>query len=214
MIRKLRGRIDTLNLTDAVIDVGGVGYRVFIPLSTRQALAQAPRGEPVAVWVHTRVREDALELFGFASAEELRVFELLLQASGVGPRTALSALSTLSPERILQALAAGDTDSLQQVPGIGRRTAERLCVELADKARDLVGAAEDGAAGARRLPAESRHPGFRDAVEALVSLGYTRPEALRAVRAAGRRVPADAGLEALLKAALAAAAGSAAGSGD
>ena len=211
MIRKLRGRIDTLNLTDAIIDVGGVGYRLFIPLSTRQALAEAPRHEPVTLWVHTRVREDALELFGFASAEELQVFELLLQASGVGPRTALSALSTLSPPRLLEALANNDTDSLQRVPGIGRRTAERLCVELAEKARDLVGAsAADDRAGAagRRLEPETRHPGFRDAVEALVSLGYSRQEALRAVRAAGRRVPPEASLEALLKAALAAAAGS------
>ena len=211
LIRKLRGRIDTLNLTDAIIDVGGVGYRLFIPLSTRQALAEAPRHEPVTLWVHTRMREDALELFGFASPDELQVFELLLQASGVGPRTALSALSTLAPQRVLEALANHDTDSLQRVPGIGRRTAERLCVELGDKAKDLMGArADDQAAPAERRAAAldgGRHPGFRDAVEALVSLGYSRQEALRAVRAAGRRVPPDASLEALLKAALAAAAG-------
>lgn len=211
MIRKLRGRIDTLNLTDAIIDVGGVGYRLFIPLSTRQALSEAPRHEPVTLWVHTRMREDALELFGFASADELEVFELLLQASGVGPRLALSALSTLSPSRLLEALASNDTDSLQRVPGIGRRTAERLCVELAEKARDRVGATaaeQVGVAGKRADPDGARHAGFRDAVEALVSLGYSRQEALRAVRAAGRRVSPEAGLEALLKAALAAAAGS------
>lgn len=211
MIRKLRGRIDTLGLTEAIVDVGGVGYRVFIPLSTRQALADLAGQEPVTLWVHTRVREDAVELFGFASPAELEAFELMLQASGVGPRLALSALSTYPPRRLLEALAAADADSLQRVPGIGRRTAERLCVELAEKARALVGAAEGGEApaGMQRAGADgARHPGFRDAVEALVSLGYSRQEAVRAVRAAGRRVPPDGSLEALLKAALAAAAGS------
>lgn len=212
MIRKLRGHIDTLELTEAIVDVGGVGFRLAIPLSTRQALAEAPRHEPVSLWVHTRVREDAIELFGFATLEELRVFELLLQASGVGPRLALSALSTFEPQRLLGALAASDIDALQRVPGIGRRTAERLCVELAEKARDLVGAegADEVTAAAGRAARldGARHPGSRDAVEALISLGYSRAEALKAVRTALRRVPPDASLETLLKAALAAAAGS------
>lgn len=205
MIRKLRGRIDALNWADAIIDVNGVGYRLFIPFSTRQVLALHPREEPVALFVHTRLREEHIDLFGFSSEAELQVFELLIQASGVGPKLALSALSALPPERVLEALARADTDALQRIPGIGKRTAERLCVELADRARELVGGS--GGGEGQVLERESaRHPGFRDAVEALVSLGYSRQEALRAVRAAGRRVAVEADLEALIKAALAAAA--------
>lgn len=209
MIRKLRGVLDTLGWTDAVVDAGGVGYQVFIPLSTRQALGAARPGSPVALWVHTRVREDGITLFGFATEAELRAFELLLQASGVGPRTALSALSTLEPDRLLEALARGDVEVLQRAPGIGRRTAERLCVELRQKARDLLGPGSDEVPepAGTALGDGARHPGWRDAVEALVALGYSRQEAGRAVRAASRRVGAEEPLEALVKASLAVVAG-------
>lgn len=212
MIRKLRGTLDTLGWGDAVVDVAGVGYRVFIPLSTREALSGRRAGEQVVVWVHTRVREERVELFGFATQEELAAFELLIQASGVGARTALSALSTLPPRRLLEALAKGEMDALQRAPGIGRRTAERLCVELRQKAQDMLGldraAASAGEEGA--LPGAgdgARHPAARDAVEALMALGYSRQEATKAVRAASRRVAMGESLEALVKASLAQAAG-------
>lgn len=202
VIRRLRGRVEELGWGHAVIDVGGVGYLVFIPLSAH-AVLQAAR-EPVVLHVHTRVREDGVELFGFVRPEELEAFELLLQVAGVGPKTALAVLSTLAPDQLMEALAEGRTEWLRRVPGVGPRLAERLCVELRAKARERLGSLSAGppsgqAAGPE--PAEA-NPGYADAVAALVSLGYSRAEARQAVRRAGMRLGRQASLEELIRAAL------------
>ena len=208
MIRRLRGRVEELGWGHAVIDVGGVGYLVFIPLSARQAL-QAAGGGPVTLHVHTRVREDSLELFGFARPDELEAFELLLQVGGVGPKTAMAVLSAMEPAQLYGALAEGRTELLRRVPGVGPRLAERLCVELREKVRERLGSeanagrANPASDGRLRGPEPlERHPAFADAVAALMALGYSRAEARQAVRRAAGRVGPHEGVESLVRAAL------------
>ena len=209
VIRRLRGRVEELGWGHAVIDVGGVGYLVFIPLSARQALQQAGGGQ-VTLHVHTRVREDSLELFGFTRPEELEAFELLLQVGGVGPKTAMAVLSAMDPAQLFGALAEGRVDLLRRVPGVGPRLAERLCVELREKVRERLGAeAHPTADGTARGPeVAERHPAVADAVAALMALGYSRAEARQAVRRAAGRVGLHEGVESLVRAALMALGGS------
>ena len=208
MIRRLRGRVEELGWSHAVLDVGGVGFLLSIPLSTRQLLQQAD-GREVTLHVHTRWREERLELYGFGRPDELELFELLLQVGGIGPKTALAALSTLDPEQLLVALAEGQVERLRRVPGVGQRLAERLCLELREKARERLG--QRGAAGADGVPRPSpppeRHPAAADAVAALVALGYSRAEARHAVRRAAGRLSPQQGVEELVRAALTAMAG-------
>ena len=165
MIARLRGRLVEVLPDGAVIDVGGVGYRVFL---TPKALAALPRGEDVVVHTVTYVREDALSLYGFLSAEERHAFELLLGASGVGPKLALALLSVHSP------------DALTLVPGIGRKGAARLLLELRGKLGD----------GAPDLPTDpATRPAYAEVREALAALGYAPAE----VKAALEALPEDAG---------------------
>ena len=203
VIRRLRGRVEELGWGHAVIDVGGVGYLVFIPISARQAL-QAAGERPVVLHVHTRVREDSLELFGFTRPEELEAFELLLQVGGVGPKTAMALLSAMEPAQLFEALAEGRTEVLRRVPGVGPRLAERLCVELREKVRERLGARlPAGADGPTRAPEPTeRHPAWADAVAALMALGYSRAEARQAVRRVVGRVAPHEPVENLVRAAL------------
>jgi holliday junction DNA helicase RuvA len=177
VIARLRGRLVEVLPDGAVIDVGGVGYRVFL---TPKALAALPRGEDVVVHTVTYVREDALSLYGFLSAEERHAFELLLGASGVGPKLALALLSVHSPEALRRAVSAGDADALTLVPGIGRKGAARLLLELRGKLGD----------GAPDLPADpATRPAYAEVREALAALGYAPAE----VKAALEALPEDAG---------------------
>ncbi len=177
MIARLRGRLVEVLPDGAVIDVGGVGYRVFL---TPKALAALPRGEEVLVHTVTYVREDALSLYGFLSADERRAFELLLGASGVGPKLALALLSVHSPDALRRAVSAGDVDALTLVPGIGRKGAARLMLELKGKLGD----------GAPDLPADpAARPAYAEVREALAALGYAPAE----VKAALEALPEDAG---------------------
>jgi holliday junction DNA helicase RuvA len=152
---------------------GGVAYSVHIPLS---ALEQLPRvGEPVTLHTALVIRDDAWELYGFTAPAERTLFQLLRTASGVGPALALSLLSSLTPLRLVQAITARDVPTLQRVPRVGKKTAERLCVELGDKLKGWAPAGEAvGGAGAVA----------GDAVRALVALGYGESDAARAVAAA------------------------------
>jgi Holliday junction DNA helicase RuvA len=167
----------------------GVGYEVFVP--TRALEDLPPAGHPVELHTHLAVREDGQALYGFLTAEERRVFQRLLTASGIGPKLALAIMSALSAERVVRAIRERDLAVLVSVPGVGKKTAERLAVELADKTEDL--AAEVGAPGGSASDA---------ATKALVRLGYKAAEADEAVRRAlaadGRRDTAD-----LIRAALA-----------
>jgi Holliday junction DNA helicase RuvA len=166
-----------------LIDVGGVGYLVSITLRAFQALAGR---EEAALWVHTQVRDDAIVLFGFPDREELEAFSKLIAVAGVGPRTALAVLSTLTADELAEVVEAGDLARLQRTPGVGRKTAERILLEL----KDQLVVASPGTADRRG-----------DAVSALVNLGYSQRDALRSVDAAWSEA-ASADLGELLRLAL------------
>jgi Holliday junction DNA helicase RuvA len=197
MIAFLEGRLVEALPTQVVVEVHGVGYEVFIPLSSFDKLP-AP-GQPVRLLTHLAVREDAHVLYGFATAAERDLFRLLVNhVSGIGPKLALNILSGMSPAAFRGAVAAGDVKALSRISGVGRKTAERLVVEL----RDKVGAAGtwEAASEQRALsPADQR---LNDAVLALIALDFKPPEAHEAVRAAQAMLGPDATVEELVRAAL------------
>ncbi len=191
MIAFLRGILLERTPNRVVLDVHGVGYELLIPVSTFQRLPAT--GAEVALHAYTQAREDALQLFGFGTAREKAIFERLLSVSGVGPRLALAALSGLSVNELAAAIAASDLARLTAVPGIGKKTAERICVELRDKVAEWA-AAEAPAPPSAPLPAAAE-----EVLSALVNLGYARSLAEKAVRRASERQPAAAGFEELFK---------------
>lgn len=185
MISELTGRLTEKSATSCVITVAGVGFR--LSMSTN-ALAHLPaEGDEVTVYTHLYVREDELALFGFGSREERELFERLITVSGVGPRVALAALSSLAPAVLIEAIAREDDALISSVPGIGKKTAQRLIIELKDKvgAVDVGGRAASGSASA-------------EAADALVSMGFTPAEAAAALK--GYEGPDDA--QAMLRYAL------------
>jgi len=175
MIASLRGVLAEKSPGSCVIECAGVGYLVSVSAHTAQSLPWP--GEQVSLRTRQIVREDALQLFGFADAEELELFDLLIGVSGVGPRLALAVLSGLRPQALARAIREEQIGALVAIPGIGRKTAERLVVELRDKLEAPFGAPRDTGV----LPRSGR---FDDAVAALVRLGYTAPQAQEAVRRA------------------------------
>jgi Holliday junction DNA helicase RuvA len=175
VIASLRGVLAETGPAGCVIEVAGVGYHVLVSAYTARALPS--RGTSVYLLTHQHVREDALQLFGFCEPEERRLFTLLIGVSGVGPKVALAVLSGLEPRALVRAVREENLVALTAVPGIGRKTAERLVVELRDK-MDLPPAPLEGQGV---LPRAER---FEDAVAGLVHLGYTRSQALEAVREA------------------------------
>jgi Holliday junction DNA helicase RuvA len=174
VIAQLRGRLLRKEPQEAVVDVGGVGYRVTIPLSTFYRIGEP--GSEVTLLTHTHVREDALALFGFLTSVEQVLFERLIAVSGVGPKLAVGVLSGIEAPELVLALRASDLARLTRIPGVGKKTAERLVVELKDKMPP------PGAAAAPRPALET--PGRDDLVSALVHLGYSRPEAERGMERA------------------------------
>ncbi len=194
MIAHLRGRIFTKHPNRVVVDVNGVGYDVFVPLSTYYGLGDA--GADVALRIHTHVREDALTLYGFATTLEQDLFERLISVSGIGPKVALSVLSGIEPQELIRAVELKDVSRLTAIPGVGKKTSERIVLELTGRlplARDGARTAEETAAG----PSAVRD----DVLSALVNLGYHRPLAEQAVAAAVKTAP-DGGFERTLKQAL------------
>lgn len=184
MIGSLRGTLARKEIDEVEIDVGGIGYRVSIPLSTYEAL---PAVEAEATLLtHLHVREDELTLYGFATRRERELFETLVGVSGIGPRLALHVLSRLSPERFAAAIARQDLATLTGISGVGRKTAERMIVELKDRVVEL--AEVETSAEVVRLTTSGE-----DAVKALVALGIRRAAAERAVH---RALAEDAGLAA------------------
>lgn len=175
MIGHLRGSILRKSPQEVLLDVAGVGYRVLIPVSTFYRLADD--GGVASLRVHTHVREDALQLFGFATETEELLFTRLIGVSGVGPKVALSILSGIEAPELVDALRRGDVPRLVRIPGVGKKTAERLVLELKDKMP--AGLAPETAAAA--APAASL---LDDLVSALANLGYPRPEAQRGVERA------------------------------
>jgi len=195
MIGRLTGRLVDCEPGSAVLDVGGVGYELRIPLSTYYRLSARP--EPAILFVHTHVREDALALFGFATREERAAFERLISISGVGPRMALAVLSGIGVDDLSRAVGEGDRARLERIPGIGRKTAERILLELKDKK-------EAGRAEPSGAPKEAaRDGGLRDdAISALLNLGYPPDAARRAVEEAATDAGEGSELGGLLRAAL------------
>jgi holliday junction DNA helicase RuvA len=175
MIARLTGTLVTKAVDHVVLDVRDVGYRVSIPLSTYYDLPEI--NASVSILVHTYVREDTLQLFGFLTADERNLFDALLRVTKVGPKLALAMLSGMSADDLQQAIIAGDVPRLSAVPGVGRKTAERIVLELRDK---LAKGQPEWADGLR--PRGHTQEVVADAVTALQNLGYPRVVAERAMR--------------------------------
>ena len=160
-----------------VVDVQGVGYEVFIPLTAYYQLPEC--GATIALFIHTHLREESLKLFGFLNAEEKQMFELLIRISKVGPKIALAILSGMTAQDLTQAVFNNDISTLNTIPGVGRKTAERLALELKDKLSEMNLQPQTTAAAAGNAPGN----GLRDdAVSALVNLGYKKAQAEQALR--------------------------------
>ena len=179
MIAHISGRLLRKSPQEAVVDVQGVGYRVFIPVSTFYRLGE--EGAAVSLLIHTHVREDALSLFGFESPGEQSLFERLIDVAGIGPKLALNILSGIEAPDLVEALRSADVPRLTRVPGVGKKTAERLVLELKDRLPVLVGAPAPQAAAA--------DPMKEDLLSALANLGYSRGEGEKAVTPALREDP-------------------------
>ena len=200
MIGRLSGNIVASRPDEVVVDVGGVGYRVQIPLSTFYKLVNAIG--VVSLHVHTQVREDAIQLFGFSTDEERTAFQRLIAVSGIGPKIALAVLSGIGVDDMERAVREGDRGVLERIPGIGRKTAERVLLELRDRPTTRRGRGA-GAPSASTATASSDAAGpDADAVSALVHLGYSDNAAYDAIVAARRTLGRDAPIEGLLRTAL------------
>ncbi len=195
MIALLKGTIAYRSIDHVIIDVGGVGYRLQIPLSTFYAL---PETGPAQFQVYTHVRDDAIHLFGFLSIEEKQLFVLLISISGIGPKLALNILSHIPAGALRQALADGDAKRLATLPGIGKKTAERLVLELREKAGKL-GAAE-GFQPAPEAGAFAAVVVLEDILSALVNLGYKEAQARKVLESL--EIAPGSGFEEILKGAL------------
>ena len=191
MIAHLKGQLAYKSPEYTIVDVNGVGYQVFTPLSTYYALPNL--GQTVSLRVHTRVREDELKLFGFLTEEEQTIFQKLITINKVGPRLALGILSGMSPADLFSAVMNNDIARLSTIPGVGKKTAERLTLEMKDKLADLALAMD-------HQPESARAEGFYDdALSALVNLGYKKPEAEKALKTIYNQNGKDASLEDLIK---------------
>lgn len=173
MIAHLRGRLFSKQPGHAIVEAGGVGYELIISIPTFSALPA--EGAEVSLYVYTQVREDILALYGFLDLKEKRLFERLITVTGVGPRLAVTILSGLSPERTVAAIRAQDHATLTHIPGVGKKLAERLVVELKDKLEDMAAAP---------VAVTSAGPAAEDVLSALTNLGYQRPAAQKAIEGA------------------------------
>ena len=200
MIAHLSGTLLAKHATSVIVDVGGVGYEVTIPVTTFYDLGEA--GEPVRLRIHTHVREDALQLFGFRTERERELFTLLISVSGIGPKSAVAMLSGMSADEIVTAIRTNNYARLTSIPGVGRKTAERLVIELRDKMAALSSPAleEEMAAGAVGVP-QSEDALREDTLAALLQLGFPKPAAEKAITGAMQE-GGDLSVETLLRRAL------------
>ncbi len=195
MIAHLRGRLLDKQPHRIIVEAGGVGYDVAVPLSTFYELGEI--GSEVTLRIHTHVREDALSLFGFITRLEQALFERLISVSGIGPKLALSVLSGIEPPDLIRAIGRSDLARLTAIPGVGKKTGERIILEVKDRLpKDLP------AASGAPDDSDSGTPSVRDdLLSALINLGYHRPLAEKAVESAVKALP-DGGFERTLKQAL------------
>lgn len=197
MITYIKGELVAIEEEKVIVDVNGVGFGIFMP---GQAMSMLPAiGEEVKLHTYMNVREDAMQLFGFLTRDDLKVFKLLIGVSGIGPKGGLSILSKLSPDDLRFAVMANDAKAISAAPGIGKKTAEKLIIELKDKLdiEDVLNKASDDTG---RMSVSASNEAQAEAVQALVALGYGNTEAVKAVK----KVPLDeqTTVEEILKAAL------------
>ncbi|MEJ2364884.1 MAG: Holliday junction branch migration protein RuvA [Deltaproteobacteria bacterium] len=193
MIAHIQGFLHFKSPEYLVIDVDGIGYQVHVPLSTFYDLPQV--GSTVSLHIHTHVREDALQLYGFQSPEEKTLFINLIGISGIGPRLAVNILSGISPAELVESLGQNNLARLISIPGVGRKTAERIMVELRDKVSSL----SLGHEVAVTVKPAANEAMVEDALSALVNLGYKKGVAQRAIENANNRLEGEITLESLLK---------------
>ena len=193
MFDYIRGKLVSKTATEAVIDVHGVGYLLKISLSTSEKLPEI--GTEVTVKTYLHVREDAFQLFGFISEEERNVYTSLLTTSGIGPKLALTILSGLSPGKVIAAIKNRDESALNAISGVGKKTAQRLIVELKDKFKDF----EVHGAEPREETEKTLNSMETETIMALVSLGYSRIQAEKAVRKAAAKGEKISSVEELIK---------------
>lgn len=196
MIAHLNGKLLKKNTGSIIIETGGVGYEVIAPLSTFYCLPD--EHEPVSLHIHTHVREDAFTLFGFHSAIEKDIFKLLISVSGIGPKLAVNILSGIGPGDLLKAIVGGDTARLNAIPGVGKKTSERIALELKDKAARIT---HDIEVPQARATSDEDKEIFDDALSALLNLGYSAKPARQAVERALSTIN-EKNLEGLIKDAL------------
>ena len=183
MIAQLTGTLVEKEADRVVLDIHGVGYEVAIPFSTYYELGES--GETVTLQIHTHVKEDALSLYGFSAVKEKRLFTRLIQVSGIGPKLGISILSGLPVDELIQAVLGSDVVRLNGIPGVGKKTAERIILEMRDKVVGLVSDEYEVVAGGVSGSLQ------RDVVSALVNLGYSRPVAEKAVTQVLNEDPTD-----------------------
>lgn len=191
MIAHLKGELTDKSPASIVVDVHGVGYQLFVSLSTYCELPDP--GSQVSLRVHTHVREDELKLFGFSTEVEQKIFEKLITISKVGPKLALTILSGMSPQDLLDAIAENNVSQLNSIPGVGQKTAERLILEMKDKLKDL------GLEASAQLSSTPKNGLYNDALSALINLGYKKPAAEKALNNVTGRSEGEQSLEFLIK---------------
>jgi Holliday junction DNA helicase RuvA len=177
MIAHLKGILLSKSTSSIIVDNNGLGYEVFVPLSTFYTLPDE-EGQEVSLYIHTHVREDAFLLFGFSTILEKKIFRLLISVSGIGPKLAINVLSGIGPDSLLEAIAQGDVVRLQSIPGVGKKTAERISLELKDKARLTR---SDADLPPVKISSQENKEIRDDALSALVNLGYSSKAAGTAV---------------------------------
>lgn len=201
MISYIKGELIAVEEEKVIIDVGGVGYGIFMSVQSMSLLPQA--GNEVKIHTYLNVKEDAMQLFGFLTRDDLKIFKLLIGVSGIGPKGGQSILSVLSPDALRFAVMTGDVKAISSAPGIGKKTAEKLIVELKDKLSieevlDHVGSDTGTVSG--RMQGNEMQEIQSEAVQALAALGYESTEALKAVKQIS--LTEDADVETVLKQAL------------
>jgi Holliday junction DNA helicase RuvA len=199
MIGYLEGTLREKSPTRVLLDVQGVGYEVQVPLSTFSLLPD--EGKTVALRVYTHVREEAIQLYGFQTAREKTLFELLIRTSGVGPKLAQAILSGLAPEDLIAAVRQGDPALLRAAPGVGLKTAQRIVIELRDRIQAALGEDRSDSARPKRL-SDGRDERAEQVISALLNLGTPRARAERAAQEALEAQGAEGSLESLIRAAL------------
>lgn len=185
MIYNVKGTLTYTDPTFAVVDCGGVGFKCYISMTTLRELPSV--GSEVNLYTYMSVREDALDLFGFFEIDELEAFKLLISVSGIGPKAAIAILSVLSPAKLSVAVSSGDVRSIQSAQGVGKKTAERVVLELKDKMAGIGGASQ----AVQNIQSVASSTDAQEAVEVLVSLGFNQSDAATVVGAMDKSLSVD-----------------------